>query len=81
MEEPDSMRTVHRRAWMARAFGFVALAAPGGCRPADELKPPDERRKEAEATKTPPPPGMKKQEKFDPRKALHEKGPAKESAP
>jgi len=68
------MACLGRRAWLADVLRIGAFAGLGGCGPSEVMAPPDQRI--AEGTKTPPPPNMKPQENFDPRKRLREKGAA-----
>jgi hypothetical protein len=66
-----------RRAWLANVVRLAALAAIEGCGPSEEMEPPNKRL--ANSPKSQPPPNMKPQEDFDPRKRLREKsaGPGK----
>ena len=68
------MNIINRREWLADLCGVGAICWLAGCGPAEGMAPPNERR--ATAPKSEPPPGMKPQEKFDPRKRLREKGAA-----
>jgi hypothetical protein len=62
---------IGRRAWLADVIRFGALAALAGCSPSEEMEPPNKRL--ANSPKSEPPPNMKPQEHFDPRKRLRDK--------
>jgi hypothetical protein len=64
-EDPFAMDDVHRRNWLRGTLGLGAAFALFGCGPSEVVAPPDERKKAAAETVTPPPKGMKPQEKFD----------------
>jgi hypothetical protein len=61
------MTSQKRRPLLRGLLGLVFISAFGGCGPSDQMAPPSVRAKEAEATKTAPPKGMRKQEDLDPR--------------
>jgi hypothetical protein len=62
------MTSSARRGLLRGLLGIGLITVIGGCGPSTgEMALPSERHKEAEATKTPPPKGMRKQEDFDPR--------------
>ncbi len=65
------MAVLERRAWLADVARISAVICLGGCGSSEVVAPPSERR--ANAPKSEPPPGMKPQENFDPRKRLREK--------
>jgi hypothetical protein len=65
------MGPTSRRAWLANVVRFAALAPVAGCSPSEEMEPPNKRL--GNSTKSAPPPEMKPQEHFDPRKRLRDK--------